>query len=188
MINNDEFIATLKDEEKKALHDKDIVRLYNVLDTLLVLDLDPNKINNIYSRILMLAFEVIEEKIEDKKKIKLDSTINIYYIRAFYEYAIEQWSNDNFAKAKDVLFMILKVTDDPFLENVFLALFISVSKKESLEDFQVNNLDIDKISDESDEKYLFFPTNFKEDIREYISKNSATLNKELDKLEKKLTF
>ena len=97
---NPEFLSYLKEKEKQSRDEESISGLYEVLDTLLVLDLDEKRINKVYEEILKVSFEQIEYRLKDEKKLSLD-TDDIFFIRSFYEHSIEKWSLENFNGAKE---------------------------------------------------------------------------------------
>ena len=62
--------------------------MYETLDSMLVLDLDEDNINELYSEILKTSFENVEKIVSKDEKLKLEDD-NLLYVRALYEHAIE---------------------------------------------------------------------------------------------------
>lgn len=98
---NPEFLSFLDQQESKAKEEQSISELYQVLDTLLVLDLDEDRIHKVYQEILKISFDQIEQRLANGIKLSLDSD-DIYFIRSFYEHSIEKWSVGNFDGAKEL--------------------------------------------------------------------------------------
>ncbi|MBI3873431.1 MAG: hypothetical protein HY307_00120 [Arcobacter sp.] len=113
---NPEFLGFLEKKENDAISSKNIKELYEVLDTLLILDLDDERINKVYETILVVAFDGIGAKLDSHTKLTLDGD-DFLYIRAFYEHAIEKWSSDNFQGAKELLFVLSQIVDDELLNE-----------------------------------------------------------------------
>ena len=63
-----EFLDFLNQREKEAFEKEDISILYEVLDSLLILDLQEDRVNKIYEKILTISFDTIEERLKENKK------------------------------------------------------------------------------------------------------------------------
>ena len=111
---NPDFLEYLNVREKEVMESKSLSGLYEVLDTLLVLDLDEERVHTIYQEILKVAFDGIEERLKQKEKLSLD-TDDIFYIRSFYEHAIEKWSMGNAKGAKELFFILTQICEDELL-------------------------------------------------------------------------
>lgn len=64
---NPEFLNYLEQTRLDAIKTENISALYEVLDSMLILDLDEEKINAIYETILKIAFEKIEAIVNSGK-------------------------------------------------------------------------------------------------------------------------
>lgn len=169
------FLEYLEIRQKDVLSSKDIQGLYEVLDMLLILDLQEERINQVYETILMVAFENIEKRLKSGIKLKLDdnSSYDKYYIRAFYEHSIEKWSKDDYKGAKELFFVLNQIIDDEKLSDALNIKLLAC----------YNNIEMDKFYDESilhkekveDEKYGYFLVDFKFDTKEYLHKNKKLL-------------
>lgn len=92
---------------QNSIKNQNIEMMYEILDTMLVLDLEEEKTNKIYEEILKVATLNLEEKLEKNELLKLEN-IDFLTIRAFYELAIEKWSNSDFELAKALFFYSCK--------------------------------------------------------------------------------
>ena len=96
---NPEFLAYLDHREQEVKEERSISGLYEVLDTLLILDLDEERINKVYEEILKLSFDKIEERLKKNEKLSLEND-DLYFVRSFYEHAVEfQWSKRAFFRS-----------------------------------------------------------------------------------------
>ena len=167
-----EFLDFLNQREKEAFEKEDISILYEVLDSLLILDLQEDRVNKIYEKILTISFDTIEERLKENKKLSLDNE-DIYYVRSFYEHSIEKWSRGNIDGAKQLLFVLENIIDNKRLQDSILVHIIACAKDMTLDDFYENkvctNLEVD------DEKYGYFIMNYKFDIQQHLEKNAQIL-------------
>ncbi len=154
--------------------------MYETLDSMLVLDLDEEKINSLYDEILKLAFLSVEKLLNKNEKLDL-SEPNIFYIRALYEHAIEKWTNENFAGAKELLFVIANIIEDDTLKNSIDCMIVFLNKELNFDEFYDGFVDIEAIND--DEKYGYFLTNFNFEIVLFLKENQNILEEEYKKLQ-----
>lgn len=176
---NPEFINYLEETRKDAIQKKDIAALYEVLDSLLILDLDEEKINSVYENILKISFENVEKIVNSGKKLLLKDE-ELFYIRSFYEHGIEKWSYSDLSGAKELLFVLLNIIDDEVLEDALKVLVIALSKEMDLDTFYEQKVNLDSV--DTQEKYGYFIMNFKFDTKEYIAENKTILYNEYEKL------
>jgi len=175
---NPDFLKYLEETRIEAIKTKNISALYEVLDSFLILDLDEDKINEIYQNILQISFENVEDIIS-KRKLSLDGD-DLYYTRAFYEHAIEKWSYENIKGAKELIFVLSNIIEDKTLCNALKSHLIALSKNIDLDSFYKNEVDLNNSS--SDEKYGYFITNFNYDLEKYLEDNLDILEKEYKNL------
>ena len=176
---NPDFIAYIDEREKEVFESKSISGLYEVLDTLLVLDLDEQRIHNVYAEILKVSFDQIEERLKDEKKLSLD-TDDIYFIRSFYEHAIEKWSLENYDGARELFFILTQIVEDENLVEALNIHLIACAKNIDMDTFyesQVNNE-----VEPSEEKYGYFILDFKFYKKEYLEENLAILTEQFEQL------
>lgn len=176
---NPEFLKFLQEQEDKARDEENIAELYQVLDTLLVLNLEETRIHSVYQEILKIAFDSIESRLEEGSKLGLEGE-DIFFIRSFYEHAIEKWSVDNFDGAKELFFILTQIVDDENLQISMTIHMIATAKQTDIDAFY-NEAMIDENQFE-DEKYGYFITNFSYDKEEYLDSHSELIKEQYQKM------
>lgn len=176
---NLEFLAYLDKREDEVMKTRSISGLYEVLDTLLVLDLDENRIHKVYEEILKISFDKIELRLKDEKKLSLDND-DIYFIRSFYEHAIEKWSLLNYSGAKELFFILTQIVEDQFLVDSINVHLISCAKELDMDKFYETQ--VIHTQEQSEDKYGYFIMNYKFNIKEYLEKNSKLLQEQFESL------
>ena len=104
---NPDFLKYLEEARINSMKAEDIGLMYETLDSMLVLDLDEEKVNKLYEQILKTSFSNVEKILSKHAKLNLEDD-NLLYVRALYEHAIEKWSYDNFDGAKDLIFVFIQ--------------------------------------------------------------------------------
>ena len=176
---NPEFLKYLEKKESDAIENENLEALYETLDNLLILDLDHNRINKVYETILKVAFETIEDRLNDGGKLNILSD-DIYLIRAFYEHAVEKWSNENYDGAKQLFFILSRIVEDKKLAGAIKIHLIASSKSIDMDKFYDTLVSKEQMAD--DEIYGYFIVNFNIDTKEYINENKEILGELLDEL------
>ncbi len=176
---NPDFLAYLKQREEEVMESQSISGLYEVLDTLLVLDLDEERINKIYQEILKVSFDKIEERLKEHKKLSLEND-DIFFIRSFYEHAVEKWSVQNFKGARELFFILTQIIEDQKLVDSINIHLLSCAKEIDLDDFYERQVDLE--APNSDEKYGYFILDYKFDTNEYLKEHSNLLEEQFNQL------
>jgi hypothetical protein len=176
---NPEFLDFLVEREKEGLEKEDIAILYEVLDSLLILDLQEDRINKIYEKILMISFEKIEIRLKEDKKLTLEDN-DIFYIRSFYEHSIEKWSNDNIEGAKELLYVLQNIIEDEELKDSISVHIVACAKNMKFDDFFDKKVSTEQESE--NEKHGYFIMNYQFDVKEFLEENSQILISEHNKL------
>ena len=176
---NPEFLDYLEKTRTDAIKNEDIPALYEVLDSYLVLDLDEEKINSVYQKILDVSFEKVEKIVNSDNKLSLDEE-EIYLTRALYEHGIEKWSYGDIKGAKNLLFVLSNIIEDQLLSNSLQVHIIALSKGTKLDDFYDKEVNLNTCN--SEEKYGYFITNFNYDLGEYLLENKEILKNEYENL------
>ena len=176
---NPDFLKYLEEARVKSIKEENIRVMYETLDSMLILDLDEEKINKLYEQILKTSFANVEKIVNENKKLKLEDE-NLLYVRAFYEHAIEKWSYDNFDGAKELIFVLANIIEDETLELALNTLIIILSQKESLDSFYDEKVDLE--AEDLEEKYGYFIVNFKFNKEEFINNNKDILSSEYENL------
>ena len=175
---NPDFLKYLDEREKEVLKAEDIAGLYEILDTLLVLDLDTKRVDKIYGEILKITFDKIEDRLKIKNKLSLDND-DLYLIRGFYEYAIEKWSLGDFKGAKELFFILTQIVEDNILIDSLNIHLIATANSENIDDFS-KKVDLEK--EPSEEKYGYFILAFSFDIKDYLDNNKELLKEQFNQL------
>ena len=176
---NPDFLKYLEEARVNSMKAGDIGLMYETLDSMLVLDLDENNLNELYQEILKTSFENVDKILNKHEKLDLEGD-NLYYVRALYEHAIEKWSHDNFDGAKELIFVLSNIIKDETLEKALNVLIVFLSSKIQLDDFYDTRVDLE--ADVSDEKYGYFIMNFKFDNQEFLNENKDILATEYKNL------
>lgn len=176
---NPDFLKYIEETRINSMKAGDIGLMYETLDSMLVLDLDENDLNELYQEILKTAFSNVEKILNKNEKLTLEGD-NLLYVRALYEHAIEKWSHDNFDGAKELIFVIANILEDEVLEKALNILIVFLSSKIQLDDFYDTRVDLE--AEASDEKYGYFIMNFRFDNQEFLNENKDILATEYKKL------
>ena len=176
---NPEFLSYLDEKEIEVMASKSISGLYEVLDTLLVLDLDEQRIHKVYEEILKISFDQIEDRLKDKNKLSLDND-DIYFIRSFYEHAIEKWSIENYDGAKELFFILTQIVEDEKLVDSIAIHLINCTKNIDMDTFY--DKDVVHMEKIEEEKYGYFILDYKFDIKEYLEDNAKLLEEQYTNL------
>ncbi|PRM98168.1 hypothetical protein [Aliarcobacter cryaerophilus] len=176
---NPDFLIYLEAAMQNSINNQNIEMMYEILDTMLVLDLEEEKTNKIYDEILKVATLNLQEKLEKNELLKLEN-IDFLTIRAFYELAIEKWSNSDFELAKALFFTLANSINDEFLKKNMEILIIYLSKELDFEDFYEEF--VNKYELESKEEYGYFITSFNFDVDDFLKNNQEFLQKEYENL------
>ena len=176
---NPDFLKYLEEARVNSMKAGDIGLMYETLDSMLVLDLDENNLNELYQEILKTSFENVDKILNKHEKLDLEGD-NLYYVRALYEHSIEKWSHDNFDGAKDLIFVLANIVDDEVLVKSLNILIIFLSSKIELDDFYDTRVDLE--ADIKKKKYGYFIINFRFDNQEFLDENKDILATEYKKL------
>jgi len=176
---NPEFLSFLAKQEAKAIEEESISDLYQVLDTLLVLDLDENRVHKVYQEILKISFENIEDRLEEGTKLSLEGD-DIFFLRSFYEHAIEKWSTEDLKGAKELFFILSQIVEDEKLINSFSIHMLNCADGVDMDSFYENS--VEHTIDENDEKYGYFITRYRFNVEEYLNSNAGKLQEQYEEL------
>lgn len=176
---NPEFLTYLEKTRIDAIKTKNIEALYEVLDTMLILDLNENEINTVYEHILTISFDEVDKIVNKGNKLSLDNK-ELYLVRSFYEHAIEKWSNEQLDAAKQLFFVLSNIISDNILIESLNIHVIAISKGFTLDKFYDEK--VNTSSTPSAEKYAYFIDSFNFNIESYLNDNKEVLAKEFEKL------
>lgn len=176
---NPDFLVYLEKTRDDAIKTENISALYEVLDSLLILDLEEDKINSVYENILRISFDKIETIVNGGNKIGLEGD-ELYYVRSFYEHAIEKWSYNDLKGAKELFFVLSNILDDEFLCDALGVHLIACSKEYDLDSFYEEKVNLNNVP--IHEKYGYFIVSFNFETKEFLEENSEILKTEYQNL------
>ena len=170
---NPNFLKYLEETKNSAIQSKDISAMYDVLDSYLILDIEKDKVNTIYQKILELSQEEIDKKMSQNKKLTLQDN-ELFYIRALYEFCIEKWSCDDFKGAQELLFILTQIVHDKIFVTSMNIHLIICSLKISLDNFHKKYVNLTLTN--KNESYEYFTMHYKIDSAEFLKKNKNVLD------------
>lgn len=176
---NPDFLGFLDEKEAAALESKSISELYEVLDSLLILDLDESRIHKIYGEILTVSFDKIEDRLKNEKKLSLDDE-DIYFVRSFYEHAVEKWSCENYDGAKELFFILSQIVEDEKFVDAINVHLLATAQNKDMDTFY--DKDVEHQNEVSEEKYGYFILDFKFNTKEYLDANLSLIQDQYEKL------
>ncbi|AXX93410.1 hypothetical protein CPU12_08625 [Malaciobacter molluscorum LMG 25693] len=171
---NPDFLKYLEETRIDAINKNNIAALYEVLDSMLILDLDEKKINEVYENILKTSFSNVDNIVNSGKKLKLKDE-ELFYIRAFYEHAIEKWSYGDIDGAKQLIFILINILEDQKLQDSLKVHLIALNNNSDLDSFYENSVES---SLDNDEKYGYFIVSFNFEMAQYLKDNALILEQE----------
>lgn len=177
---NPDFLKYLEEARVNSIKSKNIELMYETLDSMLVLDLDEEKINFLYEEILKLSFSSVEKLLDKNEKLDLNEP-NIFYIRALYEHAIEKWTNENLNGAKELFFVIANIVSDDILKDSLNCMIVFLNKELNFDEFYDSFVDLE--ANNSDEKYGYFLTDFNFIKEDFLKENRTILEQEYKNLQ-----
>ncbi|BCD67742.1 hypothetical protein [Nitratiruptor sp. YY09-18] len=176
--NDKEFLDNLQKEKSEALKYKNIVKMYDVLDTMLALDLEDEEIDTLYQNILEVAFDRLAQMLADAQKFDFAKDEDLYIARAIYEHAIERWDQRDFKGASE-LFLILSVLVPEDFQEAMLLPMAATAQKMELDDFIQKFVKKEEMSEES-----IFLDKFTDNAKEFMQKSKDLIDQELKKVKK----
>lgn len=176
---NPDFLNYLEQTRVEALKTENISALYEVLDSFLILDLEEEKVNEVYEAILKISFSKVEEIVNSGKKLILKDE-QLFYVRSFYEHAIEKWSYGDMQGASQLFFVLYNILDDERLEDALKIHVIALAKGMDLDTFYEKKVDTNNMLE--DETHGYFIVNFNFAPKVFLKENASILEKEYENL------
>jgi len=178
--NNPEFMANLVLLEEEMNEQKSIVKGYQLLDALLLVSEDEEKINDIFTFILKQAFDTLAEYLSQQKGFDLSKEEELFTARAIYEHAIERYSENDKKGSKELFQVLHYMVDEPRLKDSMMVHAVSVMKDKSFDTFITDIADTEQY-DVAD-KLAYFLLNFKIDTKRYLEENHKLVTQAQDEL------
>jgi len=179
--NNPEFMMDLANREEAAVKAKDIVGMYDVLDTSVMLDLSAERLNRIYSEILQYVFDRLADKLTKEEFFDISDQADLYTLRGIYEHGIERYSENDFKGAKEIFLILHYTANDERLSKAMMPHIAAAASQMKFDDFIDELVDTENPNDS--ETYGFFLTNFKPSVEGFMKEKADTLDAALKELE-----
>lgn len=177
---NEEFLANLVLLEEEMNEEKSIQKGYQLLDTLLLLNEDEDRINDIFTFILREAFETLAEYLSRQRGFDLEKQEELFTARAIYEHAIERYSENDMKGAKELFQVLHYMVDDERLKDAMMVHAVSVMQGKDFDAFMTEVADTSKY-DETD-RLAYFLLFFKIDPESYLTENRALVEQAMEEL------
>jgi len=179
--NNPQFMLDLTNREEAAVKAKDIVGMYEILDTAVMLDLSAERLNRIYTEILQTVFDRLADKLTKEEFFDINNKDDLYTMRGIYEHGIERYSDNDFKGAKEIFLILHHTANDEVLSKAMMPHIAAAASQMKFDDFIDEFVDVDNPNDS--ETYGFFLTNFKPSIEGFMKEKAEVLNNALKELE-----
>jgi len=177
---DEEFLANLVLLETEMKEEKSIQKGYQLLDALLLISDDEDRINEVFTFILQEAFERLAEYLSQQKGFDLSQEEELFTARAIYEHAIERYSENDMKGAKELFQVLHYMVDDKRLKDAMMVHAVSVMKNKDFDTF-ISQIANTKNYDVTD-KLAYFLLNFQIDTERYLRENSTLVSKAQDEL------
>ncbi|WP_456323283.1 hypothetical protein [Hydrogenimonas sp.] len=178
---NPEFMMELANKEEKAVKAKDIVGMYDVLDTSVMLDLSSERLDRIYTEILQTVFDRLAEKLSAQEFFDIGDKRDLYTMRGIYEHGIERYSDNDFKGAKEIFLILHHTANDETISKAMMPHIAAAASQMKFDDFIDELVDVDNPN--QSETYGFFLTNFKPSVEGFMKEKSEVLQGAMNELE-----
>ncbi|SFV51296.1 hypothetical protein MNB_SV-6-1141 [hydrothermal vent metagenome] len=175
-----DFLANLVLLEEEMNEQKSIEKGYQLLDALLVVSEDEDKINDVFTFILKEAFDKLAEYLSKQRGFDLDVKEELFTARAIYEHAIERYSENDKKGAKELFQVLHYMVDNEELKNSMMVHAVCVMQGKSFDTFISEIVDAEKYDVE--DNLAYFLQHFKIDTQEFLESNSKLVEQAKDEL------
>lgn len=176
-----EFMMELANKEEAAVKAKDVVGMYDVLDTSVMLDLSSERLDRIYTEILQTVFDRLAEKLSAQEFFDVSDKKDLYTLRGIYEHGIERYSDNDFKGAKEIFLILHHTANDETISNAMMPHIAAAASQMKFDDFIDELVDVDNPN--QSETYGFFLTNFKPSVEGFMQEKAEVLENALKELE-----
>jgi uncharacterized Ntn-hydrolase superfamily protein len=166
---NEEFLANLETLEKEMYDEKSIQKGYQLLDALLLVSDDEDKINDVFTFILREAFDKLAEYLSQQKGFDLSKEEELFTARAIYEHAIERYSENDRKGAKELFQVLHYMVDDEALRDAMMVHAVSVMQGKDFDTFIEKIADTDRI--DTNDPLAYFLKNFRIDTKAFLEEH-----------------
>ncbi|WP_201353768.1 hypothetical protein [Hydrogenimonas urashimensis] len=179
--NNPAFMMELANREEAAVKAKDVVGMYDVLDTSVMLNLSAERLDRIYTEILQTVFDRLADKLTKEEFFDIGQPEDLYTLRGIYEHGIERYSENDFKGAKEIFLILHYTANDETLSEAMMPHIAAAASQMKFDDF-IDEL-VDTKNPNDSETYGFFLTNFKPSVEGFLKEKKDVLENALKELE-----
>ncbi len=172
---NREFLANLVLLEEEMREQKSLQKGYQLLDALLLIASDEEKINELFTFIIKEAFDRLAERLSQQKGFEMLSDEDLFTVRAIYEHAIERYSEHDMKGAKEFFLILNAMVDDARLKDAMMVHLLSVMQGLDFDTFIEEVADTSRY-DEHD-RLAYFLLFFKIDTEKFLAEHIALADK-----------
>jgi hypothetical protein len=171
--NDPVFLDSLQKRETEALEEQNILKLYDVLDTYLLLEKGSDEqINRLYENILELALDKLSYKLQSRETCSLDNDEEHITLRAIYEYAIEHYSSGKLHEASELFLMLSILTENRTFIGAMQIHLVATLKNISFDDFLDEFVDIDMMDEQNESFFMLY---FRDSANRFLHENSQLI-------------
>ena len=173
--NDKEFLENLTVLEEEMKQEKSIQKGYQLLDALLLVSEDEDRINDVFTFILREAFDKLAEYLSQQKGFDMENQEELFCARAIYEHAIERYSENDMKGAKELFEVLHYMVDEERLKDAMMVHAVSVMQGKDFDTFIQEVADTGRY-DEHD-KLAYFLLYFKMNPARFLEENSDLVEK-----------
>jgi len=177
---NEEFLANLETLEQEMKSEKSIRKGYQLLDALLLVSEDEEKINDVFTFVLQEAFDRLAEYLSQQRGFDLSKEEELFAARAIYEHAIERYSENDRKGAKELFQVLHYMIDDEPLQDAMMVHAISVMQGKDFDTFIEKVADTDRI--DMNDPQAYFLKHFKMDVAQFLDENRDLMKQAKEEL------
>ncbi|MBN2825462.1 MAG: hypothetical protein JXQ76_09070 [Campylobacterales bacterium] len=178
--NNKEFLANLELLEEEMKTQESIKKGYQLLDSLLLIDGDEEKINDVFNFVLNQAFDRISQHLVAHTTLSMRDEEDIATARAIYDHAIQLYDERSFKSAKELFLVLHHLVDYYKLQEAMMIYAIHTMKEVVFDEFSTTILDTKRYDENIELAYFFM--NFKIEPKDFLSENKKYVDQAKEEL------
>jgi uncharacterized Ntn-hydrolase superfamily protein len=160
--------------------EKSIRKGYQLLDALLLISEDEDRINDVFTFVLQEAFDRLAEYLSQQRGFDLSKEEELFTARAIYEHAIERYSENDMKGAKELFQVLHYMIDDEHLKDAMMVHAISVMQGKDFDTFIEKVADTDRV--DVNDPQAYFLKHFKMDVAKFLDDNRELMEKAQEEL------
>lgn len=139
-----EFLANLDLLEEEMKSKESIKKGYQLLDSLILIEADEERINEIFTFILNHAFDRLSQSLVSNNTFNMRDEEDVATVRAIYEHAIQIYNDRSFNSAKELFLVLHHVVDYYLLQESLMIHAVNAMKNVEFDDFVASIVDTKK--------------------------------------------